>query len=78
MRRGRISTAIAANVLTEIRDLRSGHKSDARKEYAELADKALLWRWVGGCCISYTLWMPLSLQLLSGGVALSGGYVMVT
>eukprot|EP00961_Rhodomonas_salina_P211772 2859532-Rhodomonas_salina.1 len=76
MLRGGISTAIAANVPTEICDLQSGHKSDERKEYAELADKALLW--VGGGCISYTLRMPQSIQLLSGGVALSGGHVMVT
>eukprot|EP00961_Rhodomonas_salina_P040013 537830-Rhodomonas_salina.1 len=72
MLRGWISTAIAANVPTEIRDLQSGHKSDARKEYAELADKALLW--VGGGCVSYTLRMPPSLQLLSGGGALSRGH----
>eukprot|EP00961_Rhodomonas_salina_P160749 2164494-Rhodomonas_salina.1 len=43
MRRGCISTAIAANVPEEVRKIQLGHKSDSWEEYAELADIKMLY-----------------------------------
>jgi hypothetical protein len=43
MRRGGISAAMAANVPLDIRNLQSGHHSDAWKDYADISQRKLLY-----------------------------------
>lgn len=43
MRRGGISAAMAANVPLDVRNLQSGHHSDAWKDYADISQRKLLY-----------------------------------